>query len=69
LFVFSFVLIVFATPSGTSITAGGTITDNAGNAWTIDISTQGGAVAVNGIADTMTWYVVKVAYVNGMKFL
>ena len=39
------------------------ITDASGNQWTITSSAQ---VAVNGVADTSTWNVIELAYVNGM---
>nr|WP_294525521.1 cellulase family glycosylhydrolase [uncultured Rhodopila sp.] len=53
-----------ASANDTVVQAGssGTITDAGGNAWSID---SAGQVALNGVADTSTWNVTELAYVNG----
>ena len=36
--------------------------------WTIDLAIHGGAVTINGRADTTTWFVIQLAYVNGVMW-
>jgi hypothetical protein len=56
---------VTASANNTTVPPAASITDNSGNVWTI-ISAQ---VAVNGVADTTTFDVIELAWVNGTIWL
>lgn len=52
-----------SSPDNTMVGAGGSITDSAGNVWTI---TDSGQVAVNGVPDPTTANVTHLAFANGL---